>query len=233
MELLDKRFIVAGATGVLGEAIARELASAGAELALAGRDRERLEALGSELEAPTAVFDAADIASAGTAVDVLASALGGLDGLVAACGVAGFGPAGEVDPAHLDALFAANALAPMALIDAAISRIEADGCVAAVSAMVAEYPMARLAHYSAAKSALSAYLAAVGRERRRAGPTVLDVRPPHMDTGFSERPLFGTAPERLPDPASATEVARQIVDAIREDRRELAWKPMREEPVAS
>ena len=233
MEIHGSRFIVAGATGVLGEAIARSLAREGVELALAGRDRKRLEELGEELEAPTAAFDARDIAGCGTAVEVLSTALGGLDGIVVACGVAAFGAAGEVDPALLDDLFAANALAPIALVEAALGQIEATGCVAAVTGMVAEFPMARLAHYSAAKAALSAYLAAVGRERRRSGPVVLDVRPPHMDTGFAERPLFGTAPERLPEPAPVEDVVAQLLDAIREGRRELAWKPMQTEPVAT
>jgi len=233
MDIHGSRFIVAGATGVLGEAIARSLATEGAELALAGRDRERLERLGEELEAPTAAFDARQIAGCGAAIEVLSTALGGLDGLVVACGVAGFGPAGEVDPAHLDELFAANALAPIALVEAALGRIEDRGCVAAVTAMVAEFPMAHLAHYSAAKAALSAYLAALGRERRRSGPAVLDVRPPHMDTGFADRPLFGTAPERLPEPAPIEGVVVQLLAAIRDGRRELAWKPMRTEPVAT
>jgi len=73
MDIHGSRFIVAGATGVLGEAIARSLATEGAELALAGRDRERLERLGEELEAPTAAFDARQIAGCGAVVEVLST----------------------------------------------------------------------------------------------------------------------------------------------------------------
>ena len=63
MELSNARIFVAGATGELGSALARALDAEGAELALAGRDHARLEALGDELGAPVARFDAEQPAS--------------------------------------------------------------------------------------------------------------------------------------------------------------------------
>jgi hypothetical protein len=51
---------------------------------------------------------------------------------------------------------------------------------------------------------------------------VLDVRPPHMDTGFTGRALTG-APPPLPEPVDHDEVAAEIVAALRDGRRELAW----------
>ena len=79
-----------------------------------------------------------------------------------------------------------------------------------------------MAAYSATKAGLSAYLAAVRRERRRDGLTVLDLRPQHMETGFSERPLAGHAPA-LPEPVDTSEVVEKAIGALREGKREMAW----------
>lgn len=223
VELDGLKLLIAGATGELGAALARELDEAGAELALAGRDPDRLEGLGRDLGAPTARFEATDPDSRRTAVDSLAAALGGgLDGIVVCVGAPGFGPAGAAGDRDVSRLFEVNALGPIALIEAALAHVEPPGLVVGVSAIVAEYPTPGLAHYSAAKAALSAYLTALRRERRRDGLNVLDVRPPHMDTGFDRRPIFGRAPE-LPEPLPVAEVAAAVVEAMREDRREVAW----------
>lgn len=223
VELDGTRFLVAGASGALGGALARALGTAGADLALAGRDSAALDAIGEELGAPTARFEATDADSRRTAVDSLAAALGGgLDGVVVTVGAPGFAPAGGAAADDVRRIFEVNALGPIGLVEAALAHIEAPGVVVGVSAIVADYPTAGVSHYSAAKAGFSAYLTALRRERRRAGLAVLDVRPPHMDTRFGERALFGRAPE-LPDPIPLDLVTETVIDAIRAGRREIAW----------
>jgi len=87
-----------------------------------------------------------------------------------------------------------------------------------------------MAAYSASKAALSAYLTALRREECRNGLLVLDVRPQHLDTGFADRALAGKPP-RLPEPGDQHAVARQIVQALRDDRTELAYDLRRRELV--
>jgi len=222
MDLDGTRIIVAGATGDFGGSLARALSEAGAELGLAGRDGDRLGALGGSLDAPTARFEAGDPDGRRTTVDSLAAALGGLDGIVVAIGAPGFAPAGAADAAAITRLFEVNALGPIGLIEAALAHIEPPGAVVGISAIVADHPTAGISHYSAAKAALSAYLTALRRERRRDGLAVLDVRPPHMDTAFAERALFGRAPE-LPEPLPVARVVDAVLHALREDRREISW----------
>lgn len=222
MDIQGSRTLIAGATGELGSALARAFDSEGAELALAGRDAGRLSALGYELDAPTARLDVRDPESSRTAVDAAAAALGGLDCLVVSIGVPGFGPAGSASHDQLRALFEVNALGPMELIEAALPHVDLPGAVVGVSAVVAEHPAAGIGHYSATKAAFSAYLAALRRERRRDGLAVIDVRPPHLDTRFTERALFGQAPA-LPEPLAVHEVVAAVLDALREDRRQVAW----------
>jgi len=222
MELDGKRVLVAGATGVLGGLLARELIAQGARPALAGRDGERLAALGRELDAPTAALELRDPDSPRACVQDAADALGGLDGLVVATGAVAFGSASELDDGVARDLFTINALGPIALVRAALERFEAPGAIVALSAVVADHPTAGMAAYSASKAALSAYLTALRREGRRDGLVVLDVRPQHMDTGFATRALSGELPA-LPEPGDHHAVARQIVGALREERRTLAY----------
>ncbi len=222
MEIDGARVVVAGATGEFGAALTRALAAAGAELGLMGRDRSRLDALAAELNAPSALFEATDADSCRGGVDALAAALGGLDAFVVTVGVAGFGQAGELSSETLDALFAVNATGPIALIDEALGHLEDDGAVVALSAIVADHPTAGVAAYSASKAALSAYVTALRRERRKHGLTVLDVRPPHMDTAFAERALTGSPPS-LPDPLDHHDVVAAVIEALREGRREVSW----------
>ena len=222
MELSNARILIAGATGELGAALARALNDEGADLALAGRDHDKLEALGDELGAPVAGFDAEQPASCKTAVDALAAGLGGLEAAIVAPGVTAFGAADEVSAEVVQRLFAVNATGPIALIGAALGHLESGGAVVGVSAVTVDYPTAGIAHYSAAKAALAAYLKAVRHERRRDGIHVIDVRPPHLDTGFTDRALCGTPP-RLPEPVDHQQVVAATIEALRAGRREVTW----------
>lgn len=217
------RILVTGATGELGGRFARALTDAGARVAVAGRDSGRLATVASELgDVPSAVFDARDPESCERAVSEAADALGGLDGLVLAVGVAGFGTADQQSASGAAEIVEVNLLGPVALVRATLGHVEKGGAIVGLSAIVADYPTAGMAVYSAAKAGLSAYLSAVRHERRRTGLTVLDVRPPHMDTGFSEHPVEGEAPQ-LPAPADIDVTVSTTLHALREGKREISW----------
>ena len=124
MDIAGSRFLVAGATGVIGGKLASELSGRGASLVLAGRDEARLAALGEELDCPTVVLDYSDPESVAHAVDRACEELGGLDGLVVATGAVAFGEARELDPEVLTRLIEANASGPIHLITESLRRIE-------------------------------------------------------------------------------------------------------------
>lgn len=222
MELSSARCLVAGATGTLGTLLAHGLHDAGAEVALAGRSESRLAEVGGQLDAPTFSFDARDFESCERAVAGAADHLGGLDVLVIATGAVAFGPAETLAMDAAQELVDVNLLGPVALVRAALPRLEANGGIVGLSAIVADYPTADMAAYSATKAAFSAYLAAVRRERRRAGLTVLDVRPQHMETGFSDRALAGERPG-LPEPLDPNRVVATVLQALRDEKREVAF----------
>jgi cyclic-di-GMP-binding biofilm dispersal mediator protein len=218
-ELSGARVAVVGASGALGSRIARELAAAGARLLLVGRDADRLAATGVQ---GTPVV-AADISSSGDAIVRAATdGLGGLDGLVHAAGVVAFGPLAHTDDAVIEELFLTNVVGPLVVLNRVLPLLqESRGFVVNLSAVVAERPLPGMVAYSASKAALTAAGTALGTELRRSGVSVLDVRPPHTETGLAGRPLAGTAP-RLPQGLDPDLVARRVVAAIAARDRELA-----------
>ncbi len=220
----DRSVVVVGATGGLGLPLARGLAEMGCRLTLVGRDPERLRATG----VPGLVVDA-DVrkaASASRIVDAALAEYGGVDGIVFAAGAVAFGAVDEMPDEVMIELFTLNALAPVRLLRAALPALRASAAagrepfVAHISAVVAEQPQAGMAAYSAAKAALAAYDAAAARELRREGIRLVDIRPPHTETGLAERPLTGAAP-KLPQGLDPQAVADRIIAALRDGEKDV------------
>lgn len=208
------RVLVAGATGAIGGLVARELAGRGARLVLSGRDEAALDAVVAATGAELAV--AADLTAEGEPERVVSAAhaaLGGLDAVVCAIGVVAFGPVRDLDDATLRALLEVNMLAPARLTRAAADGLGKGGVVVNLSAIVADMPTAGMAAYSASKAALTAFDRAAGRELRREGKRLVDVRPPHLATGLETRPIAGAAP-KLPEGRDPADWARRVADAI-------------------
>jgi 3-oxoacyl-[acyl-carrier protein] reductase len=83
-DLTGKKALVTGATGGIGEGIARAFHAAGAEVAISGRQVAKLEALAKELGERVHVVpcDLADKAAVGKLIDEAAAKLGRVDILV-------------------------------------------------------------------------------------------------------------------------------------------------------
>lgn len=209
--------IVAGATGGLGSAVARVLHDRGAGLVLVARDEQRLATL--DLPGPRVAGDVADPETGRRAAEAALAAFDRLDGLVNAAGEVAFGPLAEVDDATLDRLVASNLLGPLRMVRAALPHLEG-GFVANLSAVVAEQPPAGMVAYAATKAGLTAADTALRREVRRQRIDVIDVRPPHTETGLADRPIAGAAPD-LPPGLAPDAVAEVIVAAIEAGAREV------------
>ncbi len=150
------------------------------------------------------------VTSALVAVEAALAAYGRLDGLVNAAGEVAFGPLAEVDDAALDRLVASNLLGPLRIVRAALPHLEG-GFVVNISAVVAEQPPAGMVAYASTKAGLTAAATALRREVRRQRTDVIDVRPPHTETGLADRPIAGAAPD-LP-PGLAPDVVAEVIVA--------------------
>jgi cyclic-di-GMP-binding biofilm dispersal mediator protein len=193
---------VVGAGGGLGRPIVAELRRRGAVVVTAGRSSGDVR------------LDLRDAAAGDALVAHVRAAHGRLDGVVDAAGIVAFGDLVDTDDIVIEELFLTNVMGPLWLARRVAPMLaESNGFLAVVSAVVAETPLPGMAAYSASKAAVTAALSALRRELRRSGVTVIDVRPPHTETGLASRPLAGAAP-RLPQGLAPEQVARRIVDAI-------------------
>jgi len=221
-DLASAHVLVLGATGGLGSAIARRLVASGARVTLSGRDGARLEALADELGTAVVTVVAADLTMPDGPASVVraASADAALTGVVNAAGVVAFGPVEDLDDDTLDEVLLLDLVAPIRLARAALAVIPEGGFLAQVSAVVAEKAMPGMAAYSASKAGLTAFDAALATELRRRRIRVLDVRPPHTETGLATRPVAGEAP-RLPQGLDPDAVAERVVRALADEERDL------------
>lgn len=197
--------------------------AAWARLTISGRSESVLKALADELGEAVVGSVAADLTLPGSPDDILRAATSDgreLDRLVYAAGVVAFGPLTEVDDDDLDEVLLLNLVAPMRLLRESAPQLGKDSVVVHLSAVVADKPTAGMAVYSASKVALTGFSRAMAMELRRQSTRVLDVRPPHTDTGLASRPIAGEAP-RLGGGKTPESVAERIVAAIADDERDL------------
>jgi NAD(P)-dependent dehydrogenase (short-subunit alcohol dehydrogenase family) len=150
--------LIVGAAGGVGSALARQLAAAGARLALAGRDRARLDALAESL-GPAAVHVAAFDASRFDAVDqfvaAAAEAHGPVAGLVNCAGSLLLKPAHLTSQAEFEQTVAASLTTAFAAVRAAgrvLAAQAAGGAVVLVSSAAARTGLANHEAIAAAKA---------------------------------------------------------------------------------
>jgi len=143
-----------------------------------------------------------------------------LTGVVNAAGVVAFGTVEQLDDDTLDEVLLLDLVAPIRLARAALEVLPEGGFIVQVSAVVAEKPMPGMAAYGAAKAGLTAFDAALATELRRRRIRVLDVRPPHTETGLATRPVAGEAP-RLPEGLAPEAVAERLIRALVGDERDV------------
>jgi short-subunit dehydrogenase len=212
-ELSGKKIVIVGATGSLGAQLASQLSQAGAVVSAVVRDASNLDATAISQHAIADITDSVALSAA------LAS-LAPFDGVINAAGVVAFGNIADLDDATLQKLFAINTIAPIVMLREGSRHITEGGFFANISAVVAQQPMAGMAAYSASKAGIWGAMTSAARELRRQQIDVIDIRPPHTETGLANRPIAGVAP-KLPQGLEPAAVAARIVKAIIDGERDL------------
>jgi short-subunit dehydrogenase len=222
MRVAGSRALVTGATGGIGQAIARRLASAGASVVISGRRTDVLEPLAKEIGAEPITADLADRDD----VLRLAAAAGDVDILVANAGLSVPDKLTAYDVEEVEQALHVNLGAPMLLTHQLLPRMtERRGghlvFISSVSGKVATpAPL-----YSATKFGLRGFGQALRKNLQGSGVGVSVVFPGFIrDAG-----MFHDAGVELPGyvgTSSPEDVAGAVLRAIERDRGEVDVAPM-------
>lgn len=227
MKLAGKTVLVTGASSGIGRASALAFGRRGANVVLAARRLERLEALAAQLEAlgVRALAVRCDLTSAEDRARLLAQTregFGGLDVLINNAGVGLYAPLEATDDGQLRQVFELNVFSVLALTREALPLLQASrGTILNVSSVVGHRGVPLVGGYSASKAALNALSEAWRAELAPRGVKVLVVSPGLTATEFREHRLAAEGWTQGQDPLQAMSseaVARALVRAVERGR---------------
>lgn len=203
------RVLLTGATGGIGEAIARTLHARGAELVLTGRKAEVLERLRGELADRVEVVEA-DLSRPDDLMRLVGESQP-VDILVANAGLPGTGRLDSFSHEEIDRTLDVNLRAPMQLTRALVpSMLERGaGHVVLISSIAGKVPAPESSVYCATKFGLRGFGYSLNVELRGTGVGVTTVYP-----GFvREAGLFAKSGVKLP-PGVGTSSPQEVADAV-------------------
>ena len=201
-----KTALVTGGGGGIGREIATRLKAAGANVAICGRNVEKLEAaahaIGGALTLPGDLLDDTYVQSC---VDRTVETFGGLDILINNAGVALSKPFGETTIEDFDRVMATNVRAPFILIRSALPQLrKARGRVINIASVVAHKGYPLQSAYAASKHALLGLSKSLANELYEDGVRVHVISPGGVYTDMAKVARPDLSPDGL---ISAEEIA--------------------------
>jgi short-subunit dehydrogenase len=223
MQIAGSNILITGATGGIGQAIARALAARGAKLILTGRRIDVLEPLAQQLDARTAAVDLSQPAE----LERLVRDAGEVDILVANAALPASGALDSFTVQEIDRALDVNLRAPIVLAHALLPQMIARGRghLLFMSSLAGKAATPGTALYNASKFGLRGFASALRADVRTTGVGVSAVFPGFIrDAG-----MFAEADVKLP-PGVGTrtpeDVAEATVKAIERNRGEIDVAPL-------
>jgi len=223
MELRNARVLLTGATGGIGNAIARALAAKGAQLVLSGRRVDVLEQLAADLGASVLAADLANREE----VSALIKAAGDIDVLVANAALPAVGELLDFTEDEIDRALDVNLRAPIIQARAATEQMlrRGRGHIVIVGSMSGRTASPASTMYSATKFGLRGFALAHRQDLHGTGVGVSIVEP-----GFvAEAGMFVDSKMQLPKGVRLTtpgKVADGVVRSIERNIGEVVVAPI-------
>ncbi|MCA1791689.1 MAG: SDR family oxidoreductase, partial [Thioalkalivibrio sp.] len=171
--------LVFGAYGGIGSALARRLAHSGVQLAVSGRDSDRLDALAVELGAWPVPADASDFDEVDEAVSRVVERFGRLDGVTNCVGSLLLKPAHLTRASEWHETLAANLTSAFAVVRASVKPMmkQKSGAIVLASTAAASHGLPNHEAIAAAKGGIDALVRSAGATYGAAGVRVNAVAP--------------------------------------------------------
>jgi short-subunit dehydrogenase len=217
--------LLTGASGGLGQAIARAFAARGATLLLTGRRGDVLESLAAELGARAIVCDLADRVQVERLAEQANAA--GVEVFVSNAGLPGAARLTDLTLDEVDRVLEVNLRAAVALTHALLPRMieRRRGHIVFMSSLQGRAPTVGASTYVATKFALRGFSLALRQDLRKHGVGTSVVLPSFIrDAG-----LYADAGVRLPPGVrtqSPEDVAGAVLRAIEQDVSEIDVAPL-------
>ncbi|MFB2979225.1 SDR family oxidoreductase [Microseira sp. BLCC-F43] len=175
--MTDKVVVVIGATGGIGAALTRKLATSGAKLVLVGRNSDRLETLASQLSIArgTKILKVSvDITDRQQVEDLMKKTVahfGQIDALVNAAGAGVLKQYNKIEPAELDAMLKLNLKGSFYTCQAVaeVMKERKSGHICNVVGILGKHSMAMGAAYCASKFGVVGFSKCMAEELKRFG----------------------------------------------------------------
>ncbi|MEC4982948.1 MAG: SDR family oxidoreductase [Oscillatoria sp. PMC 1068.18] len=189
----DKVVVVVGATGGIGSVVSEKLASAGANLVLASRNREKLSVLASQFSNSAEIVsiptDITDPQQVETLIAKTVDRFGRIDVLVNAAGAGVMKQFNRIEPADLERMLDLNLKGCFYTTQAAAKamRESKSGHICNLVGILGKHPMAMASAYCAAKYGVVGFSKCMAEELKRFGIKITLFYFGGVDTPFWDR----------------------------------------------
>jgi short-subunit dehydrogenase len=228
MNLANKRILLTGATGGIGELIAIKLAKKGAVLALVGRNSEKLTALQININAAggKAFCITADLSMSGVSQRVLTEAkhhLGQIDVLINNAGLLDFIALKDQSEERIYEIINTNVTALIQLTRGAVGDFQArnSGHFLFIGSIFGSLGFPHFATYCATKFAVHGFSQALRRELVNTNIGVTYVAPRGIATPMNDAntvAMWAKSGNKMDDPET---VANIVVQALENEKQEV------------
>ena len=219
MNIEGAKVLITGGSSGLGKAMARVLKDAGANVAITGRDKNKLQRVANELDVMGLAADAGNEADVVKTFAFVKEQLGGLDVLINNAGWGKFDLIEDVKLEDLEAVFATNVFGAALRAREAVKifKQQQSGNIINISSTAGRKGFKGGTIYAASKFALSGMTECWRDELRRDNIRVMQINPSAVPTAFNVEDR--TEKELADNKLAPTEIAYAVKSVLEMDNR--------------